>query len=266
MAQAPTMPAQPNFGRVAFVTTPASHANAVGLFHPTWVCELPDPALKSGGVMRFFTEDDPRPRSVVDAFGSIRGWKVLELGSFEGAHTYQLEKFGADPIIGIEANPDIFLRALVVKNALGMRATFLLGDFCTFLANCNDHYDLIFASGVLYHLADPAEALYQIASHTDRVFLWTHYVDTEKASRWQKTSTHSVRGVSCIYYRYDYPERASRAYGGVASYCSRLTLVDIIAMLKTFGLSNVKIIQDKLDHPGGPAVSLVGWRDGVTPR
>ena len=35
--------------------------------------------------------------------------KVLDLGCFEGGHTYQLEKKGAD-VIGVEANPKLFLK------------------------------------------------------------------------------------------------------------------------------------------------------------
>ncbi len=37
-------------------------------------------------------------------------------------------------------------------------------------------YDLIVASGVLYHLRDPLSFLERAAAATDALFLWTHYM------------------------------------------------------------------------------------------
>ena len=38
-------------------------------------------------------------------------------------------------------------------------------------------FDICFASGVLYHMRNPAELIALIARATDRVLLWTHYME-----------------------------------------------------------------------------------------
>ena len=43
-----------------------------------------------------------------------------------------------------------------MKEAVGLsRTRFLLGDFCEYLETTDERFDLVFASGVLYHMADP---------------------------------------------------------------------------------------------------------------
>ena len=62
------------------------------------------------------------------------GFRILELGPLEGAHTYQLEKLGAAEIVAIEANKEAFLKCLIIKELAQLeRARFLLGDFVTYL-------------------------------------------------------------------------------------------------------------------------------------
>ena len=247
-----------DYGPTDFVTASASHANAVSLFEPAWVCRIPVPGLKSGS-MNLFT-NDKRPGLVAEKFGSIAGWKVLELGSFEGAHTHALESLGAD-VLGIEANPYIFMRALVAKNILGMRARFLLGDFVKHLQDNEARYDLVFCCGVLYHMQNPVELLYQISQHSDRVFIWTHYVTDAAVEKWKKASDYEGHGYACRYYRYDYePNRSTRSYGGVAPFCHRLAKADIVGALRQFGFTKVDVLSDVLDHPGGPAINLIASR------
>jgi len=64
----------------------------------------------------------------------VKGWNILELGSFEGGHTYQLENFGTT-VLGIEAHPQNYLKCLISKNILKMKSTFMLGDFMKSLAD-----------------------------------------------------------------------------------------------------------------------------------
>jgi SAM-dependent methyltransferase len=245
---------QPDF----FISEPARPDNAFRLF-PDWICRVPLEGVTTGQSLLFYPQDR-RPTDVVDAFGTIEGWRTLELGSLEGAHTYQLENMGAD-VLGIEANPASFLKSLVVKNALSMRSRFLLGECLEYLTESSEQFDLIFASGVLYHMRDPVELLYQISRHTDRVMLWTHYASerlmSEAAS--QFISRQSVRGVTCNYYRYDYPENwGSRAFAGTASWCSWISKEDIIGALKAFGFGSVRVVLDDTRHPSGdPAITLM---------
>jgi SAM-dependent methyltransferase len=239
----------------AFVQDAASPANAFALYKD-WTSRVPLEGVTSG-TMAVFSPADPRPTLVQKCFGSIYGWKVLELGSFEGGHTYQLESMGAY-VVGIEASPDSFQRALIVKNALDMRAYFLLGDFTKYLEVNEGAFDLIFASGVLYHMPDPIELLYQISRRTGHLFLWTHYVTNEIAAAWppQFVQAYKGHGVSATYYQFAYANDASRSFAGTTAFCSRMTKADISSTLVNFGFDLVQI-HDHADHPHGPAMSLL---------
>ena len=89
----------------------------------------------------------------VDVLGSIEGFRILELGP-RGQHSYQLERLGAASVLAIEASPDLFLKCLITKEILDLKARFLLGDFVQYLESTADEFDLIFVSGVLYHMTD----------------------------------------------------------------------------------------------------------------
>ncbi len=62
----------------------------------------------------------------------------------------------------------------------------MLGDFMSFLrkeASNNEYtqldktYDIVFASGVLYHMEKPIELLDLISRVSDKIFIWTQYYD-----------------------------------------------------------------------------------------
>ena len=239
-----------------FCKKPASISNGFDFFD--WVCRVPINSLKTGN-HRVFENIDDRPYSLVKKFKSINKWKILELGPLEGGHTYQLEKFGAE-LTAIEAHPENFLKCLIVKNALNMKASFLLGDFSDYLKETSKNYDLIFASGVFYHMEDPLDLLVQIAKKTDRIFAWTHYISEEQSdsSGMHKNKYVDELEFSCKYYHYEYDQtREDRSFAGIAKFSSRLTKEDFIRALCAVGFSNYEIVKDEIDHPGGPAFSFI---------
>src|SRR5271166_278351 len=211
----------------------------------TWTSALPLPAHTGGSL--FSPEDDPRPSYVRDVFGSLEHFEILELGPLEGGHTYQLERLGAKSITAIESNTESFIKCLVIKNAFELKAKLLLGDFIKYLEVIEFKYDLIFASGVLYHMIDPLHLLYLIAKRTDRVFIWTHYVASENDHVFSEnlgTPPSSMTGdepyidvnlygFKCRYYKAYYdPNHDSRRYSGLEAYGCHLLKDDIIGALK----------------------------------
>ncbi|MEV0678224.1 DUF1698 domain-containing protein [Actinosynnema sp. NPDC050436] len=147
---------------------------AVDLFAGTWSSALPLDGVTSGPVPLFA---DARVAWALEHLGPVAGRSVLELGPLEAGHTYQLTKAGAS-VVAIEAQTTAYLKCLVVKELLGITgARFLLGDFLEHMRVTPDRYDVCFASGVLYHLRSPVEALALAARVSSRLVLWTHYYD-----------------------------------------------------------------------------------------
>ena len=236
-----------------FIDLPPSQQNAANLFD--WVCQVPVDGLTTGG-MKLFEPEDRRPQMVIDVFGDITGFDVLELGPLEAAHSYQLERFGVDSILGIEASPEFYLKCLIVKEILGLKTNFLLGDFNLHLEETDKIYDLIFAAGVLYHMLDPLHTLYLISRHSPRAFFWTHYIN-EEDTEWRARAVN-VHGYNCDYYEIFYDTKAhSRGWAGVNPSACRMKQKDILGALEFFGYDSIRVMEDTPDHPGGPAFSFV---------
>lgn len=240
-----------------FVTSLPTHQNAVNIFEGKWVCYLPVDGLRSGG-MNLFSTEDRRPQMVVDVCGDIAGFKVLELGPLEGAHSYQLERLGAGSILAIDASPEFYLKCLITKEILGLKAKYLLGDFNRFLESTDEKYDLVFAAGVLYHMIDPVHTLHLISKVTPRVFIWSHYIGADAQIQATPVERH---GYACNYHEVFYDDSShSRGWSGVRPSANRLLQKDIVGALKYFGFDRVTITLDDPHHQGGPAVSIVAER------
>ena len=240
-----------------FVTSRPTHQNAVDVFEGKWVSYLPVEGLRSGG-MQLFSHEDPRPRMVVDVCGEITGFKVLEMGPLEGAHSYQLERLGAGSILGIDASPEFYLKSLITKEILGLKANYLLGDFNRYLEGTDEKFDLVFCCGVLYHMPDPVHTLYLMSKVAPRAFIWTHYKGSNDRLDPKPVERHGYR---CDYYEMYYDEAShSRGWSGVRASANRLLKEDIVGALEFFGYDRVTVTQDEPNHPGGPAISLVAER------
>lgn len=223
-----------------------SAETAVSIFN-NWVSKVPGVAIKTGECSVFSASDDPRPLYAQEAFGSLAGLDVLELGALEGAHTYQLENLGAK-VTAIEAFNQSYLKLLVIKEILGLRARVLYGDFAKYLEATDYRYDMIFACGVLYHMVDPLHLLHLISEHTDRVFVWTHYVPPpgEQGTHIYAGDIAVTRyGFNAQYYRNNYgTDHPSRLYGGVAPYSNHMTRDAILGALQHFGYREVRVMAE----------------------
>ena len=105
----------------------------IDIFKGSWATDLSDivPNVISGSTRLFH---DPRTRFPLVHFASPRGdlanQRVLELGPLEGAHTYQLERLGAE-VTSIESNTEAYLKGLIVRELCGIRRAKLLYGDCT---------------------------------------------------------------------------------------------------------------------------------------
>jgi SAM-dependent methyltransferase len=248
----------------AYVTDPPSRERAFTLFAGEWSSEIPGYGL--GHVTLF---DDDRIRWIEQQCGGFRGKRILELGPLEGGHTYMMARAGAADIVSIEANRRAFLKCLIVQNVLKFNADFRLGDFRPYLANCTEAYDLLIASGVLYHMTDPVGLLRDAARVSRSIALWTHYYDAamvdarpelrKKFGRSPRRETIGSRQL--LLYRYQYRDALGWAgfCGGSAPTSYWLTRDGLLGVLGDFGFE-VAIGDDARDHQNGPALLLFASR------
>lgn len=237
--------------------------NAVNLFQPNWATVFPDSlGLKNSGHAVLF--EDSRINWSIEKFGSLEGKKVLELGFLEGAHSYILDRQNPRELTCIDANSMAYLKALTVKEIMGMKtAKFLLGDFNKYLES-TEKWDYIYACGVLYHMKNPLELLMNICKNTDNVYIWTHYFDkkmledAEIAPRFQEDAELSSGDFKCVGRKHDYMSDLNQGkfLGGTNNYSVWLERQDIFDCLAHFGLKNIEIQFDN-KHEQLPNFSFI---------
>ena len=251
-----------------YVEEPPSAQNAVDALQG-WNMALPPDVGVTAGAGAFYA--DPRILWALDQFGPLEGRDVLELGPLEGSHTFMIEQRRPASLLAIEANRLSFLRCLVVKELLDLRiARFALGNFAPWLETTERRFDLIVASGVLYHMADPIQLLEVLSQRSDCVYIWTHYAsdtamppdDPRRMAFVGEPEVYETHGVSV--------RCRKRSYWGAwknTSFCGGLYDIhrwiekdDILLLLRALGFDDVRTAHDEPGHHHGPAFSIFARR------
>ncbi len=254
-----------------YVAAPPAPQNAVDAL-PGWRTALPVEAGAVAGPLAL-TEDD-RIRWLLGRTGPLDGQRVLELGPLDGGHTAMLHAAGAARIDAVEANRLAYLRCLVTKELLGLdRARFHLGDFAQGLGSAEGRYDLVVASGVLYHLAEPHALLARLAARTDRLFLWTHIHDAaampegdpRRGAFTGRVREAEAAGVALKLHERGYQgsERDVAFCGGLRDRHAWMERDGLLALLAALGFSEIATAHDDPGAPGGPALSILAVRPGA---
>jgi hypothetical protein len=253
----------------AYLATPPDPQNSLDIFRGEWSSCLPAPfAQYQAGPLPLF--EDERIDWAIEQFGGVQGRRILELGPLEGGHSYMLARGGAAEVLAIEANTRAFLRCLIVKELLGMpNVSFRCGDFMAYLHQKPPRFDICIASGVLYHMRNPAELLALIAASAEQCFVWTHYYDADVLHANPLLSPHFTGQESAEYagfrhtlYHQEYDQALERAQfcGGSATYCRWMGRDDILSCIQHFGFSDIRIAFEDRDHPHGPCFAFVARR------
>jgi Methyltransferase domain len=251
-----------------YVTVFPSSQIALDIFKGEWSSQLPQASepLQAGTALLF---EDGRIEWAMSQFGNLTDKQVLELGPLEGGHTYMLEKAGAT-VTAIEANTRAYLKCLVTKEILGLqRSRFLCGDFLEFLRSKDQTFDVGIASGVLYHMKNPAELIALCAKATDQLFIWTHYYDAAILAANPQLQNRVSEGVPTTYEEFEHTLYLQQ-YGvalGWAGFCGAgaefsnwMSQEDIIRCCKHFGFTKIETNFLQPDHPNGPSLALVAKR------
>lgn len=254
-----------------FVISKAVDENAFGLAAGAWKFGYDE--LSMDQIRDHFTNHDARPRFCAEAFPNFENLRILELGPSDGYNTAGLETQGATNITSIDGNAGAFMRCLIMKNAFDLKAKFLLGDFLSYIGGPGTSFDLVYASGVLYHLLDPIAFIERCSEIAPHLFLWTfHYNEDEIAKHdyernWFKPAeneTKQWRGRDFVYHRRYYEmsivEGATYA-GGLTRYSHWLTLDDIFAVLNMAGYRVIRTVPDGFS--GIPAMNILATREST---
>lgn len=251
-----------------YETRMPSLQNAIDLV-PGWVNSLPSEfKVKAGGLGLYA---DRRIKWMLDEYGSLENKQILELGPLEASHTGMMHGAGAQLIDAVEANKMAFLRCLVVKEAMRLNnAYFHLGDFGEWLENTDKVYDLIVASGVLYHMKNPIRLLELLTKRSNALFIWTHYVDDEQmpigdprrgALQKEPVVEQLNNAPIRLYPRSYYAAQQSEFFcGGPEDQHYWIEKNDLLSALKLLGFNSIKINYEEPEHPNGPCFCVLAER------
>ncbi len=246
-----------------YITGYPSNQNILDLFHGEWSSKLPDFMNLSTSPGHACLFEDARIEWVDQISGGFDGQKILELGPLEAGHTYQIEKLGATSIIAIEANKRAFLKCLCMKEILDLqRAKFLLGDFNKYLSNPNLDFDIIVASGVLYHMKEPLQLIDRLCQNGQQIFIWSHYYDQKLIGRKKVLKGHFsdkkylVDGIEHSKYFYGGGLQWNGFCGGGYDHSFWISLESIKERFRRNGFSDIHENFHNIDHPNGPSVGL----------
>jgi SAM-dependent methyltransferase len=251
-----------------YVRSAPSAQVAIDLFAGEWSSRFPDSTGLTAGPVPLFT--DPRVTWTIEQAGGVDGKRVLELGPLEAGHTFMLHEAGAS-VVAVESNSRAYLKCLIVKEVLGLhRSSFLLGDFVPYLHDTDEQFDLVLASGVLYHSPDPLGLLESIARVGARVAIWTHYyepdvvaTDPGKARMFvPEVEEVSWRGHTITLHRRNYLESLQWAgfCGGPESSALWMERDGLMTALRELGYSRIEVQSDDLENPNGACVMLFAER------
>lgn len=247
-----------------YVRTAPSAQSAIDLFTGEWSSRFPaSTGLVAGDVPLF---EDPRISWVIDRAGGVEGKRILELGPLEAGHSYMMHQAGAS-VVAVESNSRAYAKCLIVKEVLNLqRCSFLLGDFVRYLEETDEEFDVVIASGVLYHSPDPLGLLESIARVARQVAIWTHYFEPavvaanpdQERMFVPEAEKVSWKGDSFALHRRNYLESLQWAgfCGGPESSALWMERDGLMTALGLLGYSRIDVQHDDLQNPNGACVML----------
>jgi hypothetical protein len=246
-----------------------SPQTVVDIFKGGWTSAFPPELGVTAGTVDSF--DDVRVRWVDETLpGGLRDCTVLELGPYEGYTAWQLERLGVKSVVAIEASDINYLKCLIAKELTGTKARYLHGDAAAYLSNCSERYDIVWASGVLYHSGDPIGLIERMAAVTDTIFIHTHYYDRahrgaspHALSFWEpwrdRVATIGGRAITLHCKAYGQPKRAGFS-GGPRPHAFWLEKDDLFAALRHVGFDGITVGVDDPGNVNGPALFCLARR------
>lgn len=216
---------------------------------------------------------DVRVRTAVDACGgSLAGKTVVDLGCLEGGFTLAFARLGAAEAIGIEARAVSYRRCELARRLLGFsNARFIHGDVKEELARSAQGFDVVFAAGILYHVADPWTLLRAIADACRGVAL----IDTHVANAAAPSHACAAEVVERSFGKSTWRGRSFREYAAASDAQSREKMIwsawsdaesfwpleeDLVGMIRDAGFATVRKVAPD------PSLADATWQVDQTNR
>jgi tRNA (mo5U34)-methyltransferase len=174
---------------------------------------------------------------VADVPEDLSGKTALDVGTSNGGAAFELERRGAERVVGVDIYPEGWFGFDAVKKLLASRAEYVQASIYELPALLREEFDVVIFWGVLYHLRHPLLALDSIRA----LLRGTAYLETAVCD-WQTAAYRSDPVVR--FYRRD-------ELGGDAS---------------NWFAPNVKALEDWCVSSGLKPVSVKAWPEGAAER
>lgn len=114
---------------------------------------------------------------VAECGGDLTGRSVIDLGCLEGGFALEFARRGANPVLGIEYREISVQRCELARDLMSLDGVeFIRGDITT--DTPDGPFNVVYAAGILYHLAEPAHMLMRLGQICSGFMLLdTHVAD-----------------------------------------------------------------------------------------
>jgi len=200
----------------------------------------------------------PDPRIIkMDQLFDLSKKSVLEVGCFEGIHTIGISQY-ANKVYAIDSRIENVVKTIVRSALFGFSPSVSVCD----LDRNEDvealpKVDIMHHVGVLYHLKNPVQHLFDIQKIvSDGILLDTHYAIPEMIN-----SSNIVNDREFKYYQYKEKGR-EEVFSGMYDHAKWLLLKDIKSILFEIGFENIHVLKDRQER-NGPRITLIASRAGI---
>jgi SAM-dependent methyltransferase len=250
---------------VAALAGPAGRLVATG---SPWWSLLPFTTHRIEIVPGLFTAEtgveagnDLRTRLVLDATGGLAGKRVLDIGCLEGGFSVEFARRGAAEAVGVEARRLSVRRCDLVRDLAGLtNLTFVCGDVLHELSRAQPPFDVVLATGILYHLSEPDVVLRLIRERCrGYLLLCTHAADPDRVSHGCTEDVVEYVGEHGTYHGRNFSERGPdpavdqdsdlwAAWSNEGSFWP--FEADLVRMIEVAGFASIKkIVPDDYPEP-----------------
>jgi SAM-dependent methyltransferase len=155
-------------------------------------------------------------------------------------------------VLGVEGRQYNIDRAEFVRSILGLEnVKFLLVDLEKYDMAKLGRFDVVFCSGILYHLPEPWTLIEGIRRISDKVFIWTHYAEEAKA-------TEVING----YRGWWYQESGFKdPLSGLSPKSFWLAFDSLQDMLRHCGFTRQNIVDKDPQSQPGPNTVIAAWAE-----